>query len=99
MKEPEIESFSPTSRAQWRKWLQKNHDKKDAVWLICYKKDSDKPAIPWSDFVDEGLCFGWIDSIRKSIDDEKFMQRFSKRKPNSTWSKINKEKVKRLTKE
>ena len=99
MTKPEIESFSPTSREHWRKWLQKNHEKKDAVWLICYKKNSSKPSIPWSDFVDEGLCFGWIDSIRKSIDDEKFMQRFSKRKPNSTWSKINKQKVKQLTNE
>jgi len=94
----ETESFYPRSRQQWRTWLAKNHDKKESVWLICYKKDSHKPSIPWSDFVDEALCFGWIDSIRKPIDHEKFMQRFSRRKPKSTWSKINKQKVKHLIK-
>jgi len=69
------------------------------VWLILYRKESDIPTINWSDAVDEALCFGWIDSVRKSIDEEKFMQRFSTRKSNSTWSKINKQKIKRLIKE
>lgn len=54
------------------------------------------PTLTWSDAVDEALCFGWIDSTRKSIDDEKFIQLFTRRKPGSTWSKVNKEKVKRL---
>lgn len=98
-KESETESIYPKSRKQWRTWLQKNHEKKDAVWLICYKKETGKPTLPWSDAVDEALCFGWIDSIRKSIDGAKYMQRFSKRKPKSTWSKINKQKIKQLTKE
>ena len=98
-KEPQIESVCPDSRQQWRKWLQKNHNKKDSVWLILYKKESNIPTIHWSDAVDEALCFGWIDSQRKSIDEEKFMQRFSKRKANSTWSKVNKQKIQRLTKE
>lgn len=99
MKESPIESYTPGSRKQWRTWLQKNHDKKQSVWLILYRKEANIPTLDWSEAVDEALCFGWIDSIRKSIDKEKFMQRFSMRKPNSTWSKINKQKIKRLIKE
>ena len=96
MEKVEIESVCPTSRGQWRKWLQKNHGKKQSVWLVCYKKQSGTPTISWSDAVNEALCFGWIDSIRKTIDEERFIQFFSKRKPLSTWSKVNKEKINQL---
>lgn len=89
----EIESICPTNKQEWRNWLEKNHQTEDAVWLIVYKKSSAKPSLSWSDAVDEALCFGWIDSVRKTIDNEKFKQFYSKRKPASTWSKINKEKV------
>ncbi len=92
----EIEQFYPTSRKDWRRWLKTNHRSKQSVWLVCYKKKSNTPTISWSHAVDEALCFGWIDSVRKSIDDEKFIQFFSKRKPNGTWSKVNKEKIKQL---
>ena len=61
-----------------------------------YKQQSGKPIINWSDAVDEALCFGWIDSTRKTLDENTFIQFFSRRKPNSNWSKINKEKVERL---
>jgi uncharacterized protein YdeI (YjbR/CyaY-like superfamily) len=96
MRKNEIETFCPTSRKDWRKWLQKNHTSKQAVWLICYKKKCNIPTVVWSDAVDEALCFGWIDSIRKTLDEEKFIQFFSKRKPNGTWSKVNKEKINQL---
>lgn len=97
MKEKEIiETFYPSNQKQWRAWLKKNHAKKQSVWLLCYKVKSGKPSITWSDAVDEALCFGWIDSIRKSVDDETFVQFFSQRKPTSAWSKINKDKVERL---
>lgn len=96
MEKTEIETFCPTSQQEWRLWLQDNHHSKQAVWLICYKKKTNIPTIFWSDAVDEALCFGWIDSVRKTIDNEKFIQFFSKRKPNSVWSKINKEKIQRL---
>lgn len=99
MKENEPSSFCPASRQHWRKWLQKNHVKEKAVWLIYYKKESGKPTLSWSEAVDEALCFGWIDSKVKPIDDEKYMRFFSKRKPGSMWSKINKEKVHRLIRE
>jgi uncharacterized protein YdeI (YjbR/CyaY-like superfamily) len=92
----EIEHFYPKTKQDWRKWLAKNHNRKEAVWLIHYKKNADKPTIGWSDAVDEALCFGWIDSKGVSIDETSFKHYYSKRKPKSTWSKINKEKLKQL---
>ena len=92
----EIETFSPTSRQDWRQWLAENHHSKTSIWLIYYKKQAKMPTISWSEAVDEALCFGWIDSVQKPIDGEKFMQFFSKRKTNSVWSKINKGKVQQL---
>ena len=92
----DAEKYYPQSKEQWRKWLAKNHIQKNAVWVIFYKQKADKPTITWSDAVDEALCFGWIDSIKKTLDEERSIQFFCKRKPKSTWSKINKEKVKKL---
>lgn len=97
MKEKDgVETVCPQSRQEWRKWLMRNHRVKQSVWLIAYKKKSNVPSVVWSDAVDEALCFGWIDSVRKPVDHEKFIQLFSKRKANSGWSKINKQKVQRL---
>ena len=95
----EIETFCPTSPMDWRQWLEKNHASKQSIWLIYYKKKANMPTLSWSEAVDEALCFGWIDSTAKPIDEDKYRQFFSKRKPNSVWSKVNKEKVKRLTAE
>lgn len=92
----EIELFYPTSPAAWRKWLEKNHLSKQSVWLVFYTKSSKKPSITWRDAVDVALCFGWIDSKKIKIDEETSHQFFSKRKAKSTWSKINKEKVRQL---
>src|SRR4051812_37272435 len=97
IRENEIETFCPTSRTSWRKWLQKNHRSRKSVWLVCYKKKSNKPTVVWSDAVDEALCFGWIDSKRITLDEDRFMQFFSQRKVNGTWSKVNKEKIELLT--
>ena len=96
MQEKEIEIFCPPSQQDWRQWLQENYTVRQSVWLVQYKKNSGKPSISWSDAVDEALCFGWIDSTRRSVDNEKFMQLFTRRKLSSAWSKINKEKVQRL---
>lgn len=93
----EIEQFYPKTKQHWRKWLEKNHIQKDAVWLIFYKKHTGKPSLMWSDAVDEALCFGWIDSKAETIDNDTFRQYFCKRKPNGTWSKINKQKIEILT--
>lgn len=92
----EVEHFYPKTKQHWRKWLEKNHIRKDAVWLIHYKQNAGKPTIRWSDAVDEALCFGWIDSKGVTIDEFSFKQYYCKRKPNSTWSKVNKEKLKQL---
>jgi len=94
--EKEIETISPKNRQEWREWLQENHDKKQSVWLIYYKKKSNILTVTYSEAVDEALCFGWIDSKAKPLDEEKFMQFFSRRKPKSVWSRINKEKIERL---
>lgn len=95
----EFETFSPKSRQEWREWLKENHDIKQSVWLIYFKKESKQPSIIYSDAVDEALCFGWIDSKVMSMDSNRYMQFFCRRKPKSVWSKINKEKVERLTRE
>lgn len=96
MQKEEIEIFYPMSLADWQEWLEKNHLSSNSVWLVFYNKDSGKKSISWSESVDVALCFGWIDSKKIRIDEEKSHQFFSKRKANSTWSKINKEKVRQL---
>jgi uncharacterized protein YdeI (YjbR/CyaY-like superfamily) len=82
--------------AEFREWLAKHHDTEPGVWLHMHKKASGKQSIVWGEAVDEALCFGWIDSISRSIDEFTYRQYFAPRKPNGTWSKINKEKVKTL---
>ena len=89
----DIEDYCPNNNLDWRKWLELNHNKKEGVWLIFYKKKTPNFNLSWSDSVDEALCFGWIDSTKKTIDTETYKQYFSKRKPKSNWSKINKNKV------
>lgn len=84
------------TKAEWRQWLDDFHQSEQSVWVICNTQKSGLPVVGWSDLVDEALCFGWIDSTRKTINEGSFKQLFSRRKPNSTWSRINKEKVQRL---
>lgn len=83
----------------FRKWLAANHAKSKELWVGFYKKDSGKPSITWPESVDEALCFGWIDGVRKSVDAESYMIRFSRRKPNSIWSAVNMRNMDRLIKE
>lgn len=86
-------TFYPENRQQWRDWLEANHIEAQSIWLVQYKVKSKKKSITWAEAVEEALCFGWIDSTRRTIDDESYKQYFCKRKPKSTWSKINKDKV------
>jgi uncharacterized protein YdeI (YjbR/CyaY-like superfamily) len=81
-------TFFPTLAA-FRKWLERNHGKADALWVGYYKKGSGKPSMTWPESVDEALCFGWIDGIRKSIDGARYTIRFTPRKRNSVWSSVN----------
>lgn len=99
MQKKEIETFCPSCQEDWRQWLQENHRSKQSIWVIQYKKKANVPTLSWSEAVDEALCFGWIDSVRKTLDEGTFIQFFSRRKPNGTWSKINKEKIKQLIEE
>lgn len=87
------------TRSKWRKWLQKNHSKESALWLIFYKKETGKPSIDYESAVEEALCFGWIDSIVKKIDEEKYARKFTPRNNNSVWSDPNKSRVKKVIKE
>lgn len=96
MKKKEITRFYPTNPAAWRKWLEENHLSQHAVWLVFYYKSSANKSISWREAVDVALCFGWIDSKKKKIDKDTYHQYFSRRKPKSTWSKINKQKVQQL---
>lgn len=95
----ESKYFYAETQAEWRKWLEENHEKEDYIWLVIYKKSSNIPSIYYPEALDEALCFGWIDSIKYKKDDDSAIQYFSKRKPKSNWSKVNKEKVARLISE
>src|SRR5256886_5326331 len=83
-------------RRQWRAWLASHHKTAPEIWLIYYKKHSGRPRIPYSDAVEEALCYGWIDSITKPVDEDRWAQRFSPRRPSSRLSEMNRERVRRL---
>ena len=93
------EKLYVANRDDWRMWLEKNLDTKKRVWLIFYKKHADRPSIPYDDAVEEALCFGWIDSIIKRIDNETFARKFTPRKDKSKWSELNKKRVRKMIKE
>ena len=83
----------------FRKWLEQHHATAKELWVGFYKKSSGKPSITWPESVDEALCFGWIDGLRKSIDDQSYKIRFSLRKPSSVWSSMNIRNVQKLKKQ
>jgi uncharacterized protein YdeI (YjbR/CyaY-like superfamily) len=87
------------TQSDFRKWLQKNHKKETELLVGFYKVGSGKPSMTWSQSVDEALCFGWIDGVRKSIDKDSYQIRFTQRKPTSIWSAINIKKIEELTKQ
>lgn len=95
----EVKTIYCKNSEEWRAWLEHNYAIEKDIWLIYYKKHTKKETIFYTDAVDEALCFGWIDSIAKSIDDETYMQRYSPRKTKSVWSLVNKNKVIRLIEE
>jgi uncharacterized protein YdeI (YjbR/CyaY-like superfamily) len=81
-------TFFPTPAA-FRAWLEQHHAEADVLWVGYYKVGSGKPSITWPESVDEALCFGWIDGVRKRVDDSSYAIRFTPRKPGSTWSSVN----------
>src|SRR5215211_2735389 len=88
-----------TNRKDWRKWLREHYKTEKEIWLVYYKKATGKPRIEYNDAVEEALCFGWIDSIVKSLDENRSVQRFSPRKPKSKYSPANKERLRKLLKQ
>jgi uncharacterized protein YdeI (YjbR/CyaY-like superfamily) len=83
-------------RGEWRRWLESNHDKHNEAYLLFYKKISGKNGLNVGEAVEEAICFGWIDGILRKVDGESFVVRFTPRKSNSVWSKINRERAERL---
>jgi len=86
--EPPKPRFFATPAA-FRRWLEKNHDSKSELWVGFHKRATGKPSLTWPQSVDEALCFGWIDGLRKRIDDASYQIRFTPRKADSTWSRVN----------
>ena len=84
------------NRTEWRKWLAENFEKEKELWVIFPKKSSNKIRISYNDAVEEALCFGWIDSVQKTLDEDNTIQRFSPRKLKSSYSQINIERLKNL---
>ncbi|MFQ6084488.1 MAG: YdeI family protein [Candidatus Aminicenantia bacterium] len=87
------------TRDEWKNWLSKHHNRETEVWLIFFKKETRKPSIEYGAAVEEALCFGWIDSIIKKIDDTKYARKFTPRKDNSKWSELNKKRTEKMIRE
>jgi len=94
----DLKQLNLTTRQTWRRWLEKNHKTSTGVWLVYHKKHTGKPRIPYNDAVEEAICFGWIDSIIKRLDNDRYMQKFTPRNPRSRWSQLNKKRAARMTK-
>lgn len=92
----QLGTFHAHSRAEWRAWLAEHHRNAPGVWLITSKKSTGKPRLAYDEAVEEALCFGWIDSLPRKLDDERSMLLFTPRKPKSGWSKVNKQRVEKL---
>lgn len=86
------------TRNQWRGWLEKNHGRKKEVWLKYYKRNSGKKSVSYEEAVEEAICFGWIDTTARSVDDESYMQKFTPRNPRSAWSLLNKRRALKMMK-
>ncbi len=95
--EAELGEIHPETRTEWRSWLEQNHSTLGGVWVIYHRASTGNRQLSWEEAVREALCFGWIDSKVKPIDDDRYKQIFTPRKPKSVWSKINKQHIAELT--
>ena len=86
------------NRRAWRRWLEENHDKASEIWVIYYKKHTKKPTVQYDEAVEEAICFGWIDSTVRTIDDERYMQKYTPRNKTSLWSELNKKRARKMIK-
>jgi uncharacterized protein YdeI (YjbR/CyaY-like superfamily) len=85
----ELETVDIRTRKEWRAWLRKHHQSSPGVWVVCHKEHTGVPSLPYEDLVREALCFGWIDSLIKRLDDERYARKVTPRKPTSKWSDLN----------
>jgi uncharacterized protein YdeI (YjbR/CyaY-like superfamily) len=93
----EISTVYVKDRAAWREWLSKHHDSEPAgIWLVYYKKHTGKPTLEYGESVEEALCFGWVDSLIRKLDADRFARKFTPRKPGSRWSPSNRERAEKL---
>ena len=90
------ETIYVTTGAEFRKWLAENHSTKKEIWLVQYKKATQKPSLNYIAAVEEAICFGWIDGFEKGIASERYATRFTPRRPKSHWTETNKERARRL---
>jgi uncharacterized protein YdeI (YjbR/CyaY-like superfamily) len=95
-REAHMKKLFVTTAQDWRSWLSKNHDSETGIWLVFSKKNSPSPSIDYESAVEEALCFGWIDSIIRAIDDRSYARKFTPRKEESRWSPSNKARVEKL---
>ena len=84
-----IDAIDVSDRGSWREWLKKYHDGKSEIWLIFHKRNTGTPCMSYDDAVEEAICFGWIDSIVRRLDDDRYARKFTPRKVDSKWSSIN----------
>ena len=89
MRSKMLRTFTARTGDEWRKWLAKHHDSEPEVWLVFYKKHTGRTCLSYDDALDEALCFGWVDSLVKRLDDARYALRFTRRKPDSKWSSSN----------
>jgi uncharacterized protein YdeI (YjbR/CyaY-like superfamily) len=92
----DVEVVQLERREDWRRWLERNHATATGVWLVTWKKSAGKPRVDYDAAVEEGLCFGWVDSKSRSVDEERTSLFFTPRKPKSNWSESNVARVERL---
>jgi len=93
------ETIYVTTREEFREWLEKNHKSCKEIWLIQYKKFTQKPSIPYADALEEAICFGWVDGFEKGMDDERYAKRFTPRRQKAIWTDANIERARKMIEE
>src|SRR5262245_29596136 len=91
-----LKTVQAKSLAEWRRWLARHHASESEVWLVFPKGHTAAPSVSYQDALDEALCFGWVDSLIKRLDDERYARKFTPRKPDSRWSAVNRRHYARL---
>jgi len=99
MSPDELKTLDVRTRAKWRAWLAKNHDSSPGVWFVFHKKHTGVPCVSYDEAVEEAICFGWIDSLVRRLDDDRYVQKFTPRKANSNWSTVNRRRYRAMKKQ